>query len=560
MKKSQLRNIIRTILKEQNQQGPCWFITGDVCNGYGNWSSTNSMNVGHSSLAQGSGYPASGHYGPVSISFPNSQWSGVNPPTVGGYFSAGNAPNNYVFRISYVQDLGNSGCLNPLIPNSWILTHHSGAPGGGGYCSSYWKCQTNGNCTKHGVSTNPGVNSWYPPNATFSTIGSNGNWGSEESCNANCTPTPWSTNCTSNIPNVNCIKNLTGQFSGQVGGCMTDFYYDDSNNTLIVKVCSDSNAGSKSIKITKDGSNILTGNITSNNDIIINPIQPGTYKATLKFLDLASPNTDTHTVCLKNNPNGSGFISTDGSCSSGTTNVGLGVSFDQDLDRFIPEPTDPNIGFSQEPEKGEKVTRMQELVRKLIRKVIKEHLNHNLPGGPPTTAHVGVKGTICKSNVPQFQVGDTIDVQNLPGLGNYGFTKPNNQIFTQNDIGGSFKVTLNNGSIHFKLNDLTLPAHLLNSQIKELEIGSCPISQYNPGDIAVHTGIDTGDPIKPNLTPTLGISDYTIHTAEPCTYCCATEDYDGIINHASIYSPIPPDCKCQPGEIKINCNTFIPIP
>ena len=201
-------------------------------------------------------------------------------------------------------------------------------------------------------------------------------------------------------------------------------------------------------------------------------------------------------------------------------------------------------------------------LRNIIRKVIKEHLNHNLPGGPPTTAHVGVRGTICKSNVSQFQVGDTIDIQNLPGLGNYGFVKPNNQIFTQNDIGGSFKVTLNNGNIHFKLDDLTLPVHLLNSQIKELEIGSCPGVQHNPGDIAIHTGTDTGDPINPDFNPTdIGGAVHTSAEPEkPCTYCCATEDYEGTINHASMYSPIPPDCKCQPGEIKINCNTFIPIP
>jgi hypothetical protein len=79
----------------------------------------------------------------------------------------------------------------------------------------------------------------------------------------------------------------------------------------------------------------------------------------------------------------------------------------------------------------------------------------------------------------------------------------------------------------------------------------------NPGNPPVfHSSFSTSCP----STQTQAWEPIGVGQEDPkkCKHCCLPHLPEDPSNIA--YSPIPPDCKCQPGDIKIDCSTFLPIP
>ena len=179
MKKSQLRNIIRDVIKEQSTS-QAYHITGNICNGIGTYATWLENNTPPSFTHQ------SGGYAPTTYTFSGATWNNGNSvPQIGDYFVA---MGGWVFKIHNITPVTSSQNYN-LQPYTQSDTN---------FCVSYWKCMPGGNCSgPNAYSNDPHTaanihNMWLNPNW----------YGTPLACNNNCQsypPPPPSTTCSSEL-------------------------------------------------------------------------------------------------------------------------------------------------------------------------------------------------------------------------------------------------------------------------------------------------------------------------------------------------------------------------
>ena len=248
-----------------------------------------------------------------------------------------------------------------------------------------------------------------------------------------------------------------------------------------------------------------------------------------------------------------------------------------------------------------KKSELRNIIRESVKEVLKEQSTPN--------SHKIIRGTVCHSDIPQTASsfssygapGITVNLGSS-GMGN-GLVKANGQMFTQLDIGKIFKWhPFGIYTTHFRLQTLELPKVCYPHQSSAggcgpIEDGNCP---QLPADepIGVGHGTELPDPPDPSGCPDPQASNYistgydcnggynpnfmgcgsVLTNCSCCTYTAGVGHTTGTSTSQSnkckhcclphlpgapstnAYSPIPPDCKCRPGEIKINCKTFLPIP
>tara|TARA_R100000908_G_C3755778_1_gene150333 strand:- start:3546 stop:4568 length:1023 start_codon:yes stop_codon:yes gene_type:complete len=327
-----------------NEQTTSYKISADWCNGYGDWSCSNT-------------WPIGGTYGacdPNGDPWPDYQnktltWSAVSDiggqtPQVGMYIKY----RNLAWYVKNVTPISGSGGIS--------LNPHPG----GNLCSSKFVCghdlQGNPNCTQVGLS--------HEGTSFFAT----GNeFGSMEYCQDNCSqinppPPPPNTTCTTNIPGLNIIKPLNQSGLSQPGiqnlnppptdaECVMEYFvFDSSTQTLKLKGCNSGFSGSMDLTISGPGGFNASNFNNYGTEYVVPPTISGNYTAKIECE--YTQGIDSHTVCIGGD-HSSGFSEI--SCSNTGT-----LEIDKEY-RGPSEPTNPNIGAKKINPEDDEISRIKEL-------------------------------------------------------------------------------------------------------------------------------------------------------------------------------------------------------
>ena len=328
MKKSQLRNIIRDVIKEQSTS-QAYHITGNICNGIGTYATWLENNTPPSFTHQ------SGGYAPTTYTFSGATWNNGNSvPQIGDYFVA---MGGWVFKIHNITPVTSSQNYN-LQPYTQSDTN---------FCVSYWKCMPGGNCS--------GPNAYSPSPASgginiHNMYATNPNWyGTPSACNNNCQsypPPPPATTCSSEL-GFSVLKPLNQAGQTQPGiqnynptptqaECVMDYFrFNESTQQIELQGCKHGFAGQMSYTLNGPHGHMGTLHNSSGTQYTTIPMVPGNYTATVECQYTSNP--DSHTICLKTNPQGR------------FTYCDTRISPDDRGPSGPSEPTDPNLGAKIEP-------------------------------------------------------------------------------------------------------------------------------------------------------------------------------------------------------------------
>ena len=326
MKKSKLKNIIRDVIKEQSTP-PEYLISGDICNGIGTYATWLENNTPPSFTHQ------SGGYGNRTLTFTRVIWNNGNSvPQIGDYFVA---MGGWVFKIHDIRPPAAGSGIYYLQPYTQSDTN---------FCASYWKCMPGGNCS------GPNAHSDTPSSNNIQGMWSNPNWyGTPLACNNNCQsypPPPPATTCSSEL-GFSVLKPLNQAGQTQPGiqnynptptqaECVMDYFrFNESTQQIELQGCKHSFAGQMSYTLNGPHGHMGTLHNSSGTQYTTIPIVPGNYTATVECQYTSNP--DSHTICLKTNPQGR------------FTYCDTRISPDDRGPSGPSEPTDPNLGAKIEP-------------------------------------------------------------------------------------------------------------------------------------------------------------------------------------------------------------------